>query len=79
MGHYNSFLVRVWTEDGENIVRGYIQHVGSQESMHFRKWEKMVGFIQDHLQWHVNGDTGEEVEHPMATSQGDEPNIWAQF
>ena len=79
MGHYNSFLVRVWTENGEDTPRGYIQHVGSQESMHFRGWETLVGFIQDHLTWRINGDVSEGVEQPLAIPQGDEPSLWEQF
>ena len=78
MGHYNSFLVRVWTEDGKSIVRGYIQHVGSQEDIHFRNLDKMVGFMIDHLGCYINGDADERVEHPMTIPQGDEPGLWGQ-
>ena len=35
MGHYNSFLVKLWTEDEENLLRGYIQHVGTEEDIYF--------------------------------------------
>ena len=35
MGYYNSFVVKIWTEDGRNLTRGYVQHVGTQESIHF--------------------------------------------
>jgi len=75
MGHYNSFLVRVWTEDSENVVRGHIQHVGSQEDTHFRDWEKMVGFMLDHLNWYINGCEGEIVEQRLVNSQGEEINL----
>ena len=79
MGHYNSFLIRIWTEDGENnIVRGYIQHVGSHESMHFRTIDKMSGFMLDHLGWHINGTTSNEVEGTLTIPQGDEPGLWEQ-
>ena len=54
MGNYNSFLVRVWTEDGENLLRGYVQHVGTEEDMYFLKCEKMVDFVLTHINWHVN-------------------------
>ncbi len=54
MGYYNSFLVKVWTEDGEKLLRGYIQHVGTEEDMHFLTWEKMVDFILTHINWQVN-------------------------
>ena len=54
MGYHNSFLVRVWTEDGENLLRGYIQHVGTEEDIYFLTWEKMVDFILTHINWDVN-------------------------
>jgi hypothetical protein len=54
MGHYNSFLVKVWTDDGQHLVRGYIQHVGTEEVVHFLEWGKMVDFIVNHLNWHIN-------------------------
>ena len=73
MGHYNSFLVRVWTEDGENIVRGYIQHVGSQDTIHFRNMDKMMEFMMNHLGWHITGDEG--VEQPLPIPHGDESGL----
>lgn len=54
MGHYNSFVVKVWTEDGDNLIRGHIQHVGTEEDMYFFKWEKVVDFIQAHINWNIN-------------------------
>lgn len=54
MGYYNSFLVRVWTEDGEDLLRGYIQHVGTEEDTYFLTWEKMVDFILAHINSHIN-------------------------
>ena len=54
MGYYNSFLVRVWTEDGEKLLRGNIQHVGTEEDMYFIKWEKMVDFILTHINWNID-------------------------
>ncbi len=61
MGHYNSFLVRVWVEEGKNVIRGHIQHVGTREAFHFLEWEKMVDFILNHLSWQVNGTTEDEL------------------
>ena len=63
MGYYNSFLVKVWTEDGENLVRGYIQHVGTEEDIYFLKWEKMVDFMLTHMNWHFNHQMyGDELD-----------------
>jgi hypothetical protein len=49
MGHYNSFIVRIWNDKSENLIRGYIQHVGTEEVVHFINWDKMVNFIINHL------------------------------
>ena len=67
MGYYNSFVVKIWTENGQNLTRGYVQHVGTQEGTYFADWEKMASFIRDHLNWHINGNTNEEAE-PLATN-----------
>ena len=49
MGNYNSFLVRIWKDEDEYMIRGYVQHVGSRESTYFSDWDKMVAFITNHL------------------------------
>jgi len=49
MGYYGSFVVRVWVDETENITRGYIQHVGTQEIMHFRDLDKIKEFITSHV------------------------------
>lgn len=73
MGHYNSFLVKVWTE-GENTVRGYIQHVGTKEAVHFLNWEKMIDFMLTHLSWKINHELDEELEASFSDPEGGEPN-----
>ena len=78
MGYYNSFVVKIWTEDGQNLTRGYIQHVGTQESIYFADWEKMTSFIRDHLNWHVNGNMGDEAKQPLANPRGGESSLWEQ-
>ena len=60
MGHYNSFVVKVWTEDGDNLIRGYIQHVGTEENMYFFKWEKVIDFILSHVNGNINQQTRED-------------------
>jgi hypothetical protein len=79
MGYYNSFVVRIWTEDRQNLARGYVQHVGTQESIYFADWEKMASFIHNHLNWHINRGMGVEAKSPTAIPQGDESNPWEQF
>ncbi|OGO25042.1 MAG: hypothetical protein A2144_13485 [Chloroflexi bacterium RBG_16_50_9] len=54
MGYYNSFLVKVWTDNGEKLLRGHIQHVGTEKDIYFLKWEKMVDFMQAHIKWNFN-------------------------
>ncbi len=49
MGHYDSFVVKVWVDDTEDITRGYIQHVGTQETMHFYDLDKVSEFILSHI------------------------------
>jgi hypothetical protein len=62
VGHYNSFLLRIWTEERNDEVRGSIQHVGTQESIYFTSWDKMVDFINNHLSWRINPDIPENKE-----------------
>lgn len=69
MGHYNSFLVRVWTDENMKIVRGYIQHTGTEEAIHFLEWEKMVDFILNHLSWKINSMS---EENPRSLTCGSE-------
>ncbi|OGO14511.1 MAG: hypothetical protein A2Z02_03960 [Chloroflexi bacterium RBG_16_48_7] len=72
MGHYNSFLIRVWTEDGKE-VRGSIQHVGTQETVHFNRWDRMVGFISDHLNWQIGRDAEPGKSPPTGSEIAEKP------
>ena len=49
MGYYNSFVVKVWINDAGDTTRGYIQHVGTQETMHFYDLDKINEFILSHV------------------------------
>ena len=66
MGHYNSFLIRLWTEEGKEI-RGTVQHVGTQESAHFSQWESMLDFMSEHLNWQISEDTNVDKTLPYGT------------
>ena len=46
-GYYNSFMVKIWCDRGR--MRGYIQHIGSQEHAYFLNMEDMAQFITSHL------------------------------
>ena len=56
MGYYNSFLIKVWTDDSHNLLRGYIQHATTEEIAYFLNWEKMLDFIISHLNWHLSNE-----------------------
>jgi hypothetical protein len=49
MGHYNSFVVKIWADEMEGTMRGYIQHVSTREGVYFLNLDKMVDFIMNHL------------------------------
>jgi hypothetical protein len=49
MGHYNTFILRVWTDGEGGWTRGYIQHVNSQEKAYFTEKSRMDEFIVSHL------------------------------
>ena len=62
MGHYNTFIVRVWTDGEGGWTRGYIQHVNSQEKAYFTEKEKMDEFIVSHLGSPTDKSAQEDVE-----------------
>jgi hypothetical protein len=50
LGQYQTFVVRLWTDEAEDSLRGHVQHVGSRRGIYFRDVEKMLQFINEHLQ-----------------------------
>ena len=48
-GYYNTFVVKIWCDEAEGIIRGHIQHVSTQEQTYFLGLENMTSFIVDHL------------------------------
>ena len=44
-GNRDSFLLRVWREQGLEW-RGWVQHIDSQESAYFKRLADMLAFIQ---------------------------------
>jgi hypothetical protein len=62
MGHYNSFLVKIWADDNEKLVRGQIQHVGTKELVYFRTWKKMINFISGRLDMNGGDDIDKGAE-----------------
>ena len=49
MGHYSTFVVRIWVNSDQRMSRGYVQHVATQKATHFVAFEKMEEFILSHL------------------------------
>ncbi len=73
MGHYNSFLVKVWTDADHELTRGYVQHVGTGEIVYFLDWGKMVDFIVNHLNWNISyPDVIDEIEQTWIELQSGE-------
>ena len=48
-GYYNTFVVKIWRDEAEGTMRGYIQHVSTQEHAYFLSLENMTDFIVSHL------------------------------
>jgi hypothetical protein len=51
----DTFVVRIWSSDGGDLLRGHIQHVRTRKRAYFATRERLMRFIQDHLQDH-DGD-----------------------
>ncbi len=49
MGQYQTFVVRLWTDETDELVRGHIQHIASQHATYFQCEPKMLEFIHEHL------------------------------
>jgi hypothetical protein len=47
-GQYQTFVVRYWTGDPAG-PRGHIQHVASGRGLYFRDVERMLQFMDEHL------------------------------
>lgn len=48
MPEYNTFIVRIWSNDNDGL-HGQITHVASQERRDFRELRRMVDFIVEHV------------------------------
>jgi hypothetical protein len=49
MGHYSSFVVRIWCDTGSVLARGHVQHVGTRAERHFVALRDLTDFILSHL------------------------------
>lgn len=46
----DTFVVRIWASDGSDAMRGHVQHVHSRKRAYFATPQRLMSFIQDHLQ-----------------------------
>ncbi|OGO00137.1 MAG: hypothetical protein A2Y58_06145 [Chloroflexi bacterium RBG_13_51_52] len=72
MGQYNSFVVKIWTNEATAKFRGHIQHVGSQDATYFITMEKMVEFIKSHLGPHPGYSDKGRKDYFRASQADDE-------
>lgn len=50
VGYYNSFVIKIWCSDDQELIRGYIQHVGTKDQTYFLYLGKIEDFITRHLE-----------------------------
>lgn len=60
MGYYSSFVVKLWVDDDLKMKRGCVQHVGTNTTMHFLSFDKMVKFMSSNLSPYQN--IGADIE-----------------
>jgi hypothetical protein len=48
-GRYQTFVVRCWSEGARHDLRGTLVHVGSRDRAEFRDFERLLLFIDEHL------------------------------
>jgi len=45
----DTFVVRIWTSNGSNAVRGHIEHVQSRKRTYFATSQRLLTFIREKL------------------------------
>ena len=68
MGKYSSFVIKIWTDEKQGVSRGQIQHVGSDELLRFVDMQKMIAFIDSHLDASEHPQSRRDVKGVRATS-----------
>jgi hypothetical protein len=46
----DTFVVRIWSSDGSEGLLGQVQHIRSRKRASFATPQRLMSFIQDHLQ-----------------------------
>ncbi len=44
-----TFVVRILSSDGSEVLRGHIQHVSSRKRAYFANRDRLLSFIQEYL------------------------------
>jgi hypothetical protein len=47
-GARDTFVIRIWTTDGADALRGHIQHVRTRKRAYFATPQRLLNFLQDH-------------------------------
>lgn len=55
-GMGSTFVVRIYSSDGSDLMRGQVQHVRSRQQADFATRQRLLSFIQDHLQEKTRND-----------------------
>jgi hypothetical protein len=45
----DTFVVRIWSSDGSDGMRGQVQHVRTRKRAYFATRQRLLTFIQEHL------------------------------
>jgi len=67
VGHYSSFILRLWVEPDNRWRWGVIEHVATREKVRFLTPDEILDFIAAHA-------TTDELSLPF-TLDGDEPGL----
>jgi hypothetical protein len=67
VGHYSSFILRLWVEPDNRWRWGVIEHVATREKVRFLSPDEILDFIAAHA-------TIDELSLPF-TLDGDEPDL----
>ena len=62
MGQYQTFIIRFWTDDTDEVPCGHIQHVATGRGLYFRDIQRMLHFLDANVP--TNHRTGLQADSP---------------
>ena len=77
MEDYISFIIRLRVNDSQNIDRGYVQHVGSQDYIYFTNFDEAIEFMTNYVNQPVKEYIREEIEDNKQTKKRDK--LWKKL